>query len=579
VRRPSLAPLRVRGFPVADGRPHEAEPAQLVLRSGVFDRAWYELQGSSSFPHDRAAIAHYLELGRVSGLTPSPLFDPAHLDPSGWRTVEQDPLVSYLCGATGDRDPHPLFNEVKQRARTTGIRADLPGLVGFFALGTSRRVLLSLRGISWPDARRSMVRCLALEPGTWPAPHPLHPDPDPSQVPAEGALVSVVLPVRNRPLHVLTAIASVQTQTYPGWELLAVDDGSTDETGANLALLAASDPRIRVLSTPAGGPTGVAAARNVGMAAATGSYLAFLDSDYLWEPGHLEDSLAALRAAATSAVQTRTRRRIGKDWVDAGPPLDASRSEGRPRADINGLLVTRGLADEAGPFDEGLVRGCDLDWYWRVQDLGPLARTDAASALEHVDPSVTTSLSRTQPSWWLDVAFSQHLVDWEELRTATRHRPPGVTFVIAARAERGRTIDRVRALREHHPREQVEVVVVFSESGPRAVWSSAFTVLEARLGATVLLHPAATTGPSAMTLAAGTARRLLVLGADAAGPADDQARVARALAHVEGLPAEVQRQPRPATSRLGRLAAGCTVVSAADYADLDGYEPAAYAGG
>ena len=96
----------------------------------------------------------------------------------------------------------------------------------------------------------------------------------------------------------------------------------------------------------------------------------------------------------------------------------------------------------------------------------------------------------------LDVAFAQHLVDWEGLRTATRQRPPGVTFVIAARTERGRTIDRVRALREHHPREQVEIVVVFSESGPRAVWSSAFTVLEARLGATVLLHPAATTGPT-----------------------------------------------------------------------------------
>lgn len=579
MRRPSLAPLRVRGFPVADGRPHEAEPEQLVLRSGVFDRAWYELQAGQSFPHDRAAIAHYLERGRVSGLTPSPLFDPAYLDPSGWRAVEQDPLVSYLCGATGDHDPHPLFNEVKQRARTTAIRADLPGLVGFFALSSSRRALLSLGGVSWPDARRSMVRCLALEPGTWPAPHPLHPDPDPSQVPPEGALVSVVLPVRNRPLHVLTAIASVQTQTYPGWELLVVDDGSTDVTGANLALLAAADPRIRVLTTPTDGPTGVAAARNVGMAAAKGAYIAFLDSDYLWEPGHLEAALAALRAAATSAVQTRTRRRIGKEWVDAGPPLDASRSEGRPRADINGLILTRGLADEAGPFDEGLVRGSDLDWYWRVQDLGPLARTDVASALEHVDPSVTTSLSRTQPSWWLDVAFAQHLVDWEGLRTATRQRPPGVTFVIAARTERGRTIDRVRALREHHPPKQVEIVVVFSESGPRAVWSSAFTVLEARLGATVLLHPAATTGPSAMTLAAGTARRLLVLGADAADPAEDRARVARALAHVEGTPAEVRTQPRPDTSRLGRLAAACTVVSAADYADLDGYEPAAYAGG
>jgi glycosyltransferase involved in cell wall biosynthesis len=569
VRRLRLARFRVRGFPVADGRAHEPVPERLVLRSRVFDRDWYELQAGRTFPDDRAAIAHYLDHGRVTGFTPAALFDPAYLDPSGWKSADQDPLVTYLCGATADRDPHPLFNEVKQRAKTASIRADLPGLVGFFAVSPAKRALLSLSGVSWTQARSTLVRSMTLEPGTWPAPHPAHPLPPPGEAAPEGAVVSVVLPVRDRPLHVLTAITSVRAQTYPAWELVVVDDGSSDQTPANLALMAADDERIRVVR---GAGRGVAAARNLGITAASGAYIAFLDSDYLWEPTHLEGALAELRAAGTGAVQTGTRRRVGRDWADTGPPSHSRMASGPPRADLNGLVVTRAVATEAGSFDEGLARGSDLDWYWRVLSVGAVARTDSAMALEHVDPSLTGSLSRTHPQWWLDVAFSHHLVDWDELRAESRDRPAGVTFVFAARADRAQAIDRVRALRAKYPAEQVEVIVWFNETGPRAVWSSAYTVLEARLGATVLLHPAATTGPSAMSLAAGRGRRVLVLGDD---QADDLARVGDAVANG---PAKVRSVPRVAGSHVGRLAADCTVVSAADFAELDGYEPKAFAG-
>ncbi len=96
--------------------------------------------------------------------------------------------------------------------------------------------------------------------------------------------ISVVMPTRNRASQMVTAIASVEAQTYANWELVVVDDGSTDETPAVLAARAADDPRITVTRTDG---VGAAAARNVGLAAATGDWVAFLDDDNVMHPGWL----------------------------------------------------------------------------------------------------------------------------------------------------------------------------------------------------------------------------------------------------------------------------------------------------
>lgn len=97
-------------------------------------------------------------------------------------------------------------------------------------------------------------------------------------------MISVILPVYNGEAFVARAIQSVQQQTAADWELVAVDDGSQDGTLVILEQFAAQDKRIRVLSQPNGG---VSAARNSAMAAAQGTYYAFLDADDLWYPEHL----------------------------------------------------------------------------------------------------------------------------------------------------------------------------------------------------------------------------------------------------------------------------------------------------
>ncbi|MCR2807125.1 glycosyltransferase family 2 protein [Paenibacillus soyae] len=105
----------------------------------------------------------------------------------------------------------------------------------------------------------------------------------------EQRLVSIVMPAYNRAVVMVKAIESIRKQSYPNWELIVVDDRSTDRTKELVLELAKQDARIRyVMNYRSKGPGG---ARNCGILAAQGELLAFLDSDDLWFPHHLKDSL------------------------------------------------------------------------------------------------------------------------------------------------------------------------------------------------------------------------------------------------------------------------------------------------
>lgn len=108
----------------------------------------------------------------------------------------------------------------------------------------------------------------------------------------EPGLVSVVLPTYNRAHLIGTAIESVLCQTYAGWEVVVVDDGSSDGTEEVIRGRFAGDARIRYFAQK---NRGVGAARNVGMREARGEFIAFLDSDDAFVPGKLEMQVACLR--------------------------------------------------------------------------------------------------------------------------------------------------------------------------------------------------------------------------------------------------------------------------------------------
>jgi glycosyltransferase involved in cell wall biosynthesis len=110
---------------------------------------------------------------------------------------------------------------------------------------------------------------------------------------APAPLVSVIIPTRNRAALLARSIASVLAQTWRDFELIVVNDASTDGTRELLASIA--DPRLRVLHRD--NNKGAAAARNAGIALARGKYLGFQDDDDYWLAQKLEKQVAALEAA------------------------------------------------------------------------------------------------------------------------------------------------------------------------------------------------------------------------------------------------------------------------------------------
>lgn len=114
-------------------------------------------------------------------------------------------------------------------------------------------------------------------------------------------LVSVVMPVYNAGVFLKEAVQSVVSQTYPHWELLIIDDCSTDDSVAIIRKFMEQDSRIRYYKTdkPSGSPT---LPRNIGIEKACGRYIAFLDSDDVWLPEKLEQQLPLFERADTVIV-------------------------------------------------------------------------------------------------------------------------------------------------------------------------------------------------------------------------------------------------------------------------------------
>ncbi|MFN9644010.1 MAG: glycosyltransferase family 2 protein [Cyanobacteriota bacterium] len=123
-------------------------------------------------------------------------------------------------------------------------------------------------------------------------------------MPTEDTRVSILCPYREAAAFLPGLIRSVREQTHPHWELLLIDDGSSDRGAALVAEAAAADPRIRALRAPPRpkeGRNGPWWPRNHGLDRATAPWIAFLDADDLWHPRKLERQLA-LHAATGAAL-------------------------------------------------------------------------------------------------------------------------------------------------------------------------------------------------------------------------------------------------------------------------------------
>ncbi len=126
--------------------------------------------------------------------------------------------------------------------------------------------------------------------------------------------VSIIMPLHNSARFLDETVRSVQAQTFTGWELIAVDDCSTDDSAARMQGYAERDERIRLIRLTAN--RGAAVARNTAIEAARGRYIAFLDSDDLWLPAKLQVQLEFMQRSGAAFSYT------GYEKIDeAGRPL------------------------------------------------------------------------------------------------------------------------------------------------------------------------------------------------------------------------------------------------------------------
>lgn len=178
-------------------------------------------------------------------------------------------------------------------------------------------------------------------------------------------LVSVVVPVFNRRLEIARALDSVLKQSYEYWEVIVVDDGSTDDTTEVVENYARSDARIHVIKL--GQRKGAQAARNAGIRAAQGAWIAFLDSDDQWLPASLEVRLQKAREKKVHVVHSDCyilRPENGEPEHFGVPPMEGWVYQElllRPGPVFPGLLVSKEALRCIGALNEGIVSHQEWD--------------------------------------------------------------------------------------------------------------------------------------------------------------------------------------------------------------------------
>jgi glycosyltransferase involved in cell wall biosynthesis len=182
---------------------------------------------------------------------------------------------------------------------------------------------------------------------------------------AMNSRTSVIMPVRNGVRFISEALDSVLQQLAPDDEVIVVDDASTDATRAVLAHM--QDRRVRVLD---GSGCGVSSARNIGLAAAAGEFIAFLDHDDLWpEERHRTMMRAMMDDLQLDVVFGRIRIRLdaGGTWW---PWMPLQHGHHAPGSNLGNALYRSNVLHRLDGFDESLRFGEDIDYFNRLQETG-----------------------------------------------------------------------------------------------------------------------------------------------------------------------------------------------------------------
>lgn len=270
-----------------------------------------------------------------------------------------------------------------------------------------------------------------------------------------SADISVVIPTFNDAQRVGRAVQSVLAQTLHPREILVVDDGSTDETTAALRVF---DGQVRVIRQE---NKGAGAARNTGVRAARGEWLAFLDSDDEWLSSKLQAQWDLLRQRSpdvvlvySSMINVASNGERGLIW-----PTPLAKFAGDPAVlphwaalecfpPTSTALALRSKLLEAGLFADHIRTAEDLDLWVRLATLGHFVAVTEPLALRHVRASSLTNTTHavTQYRRYLAVLRSRRV---EIRKWAGEFAGPGASYVHAMMANSLNKEGRVRAAIPH----------------------------------------------------------------------------------------------------------------------------------
>jgi glycosyltransferase involved in cell wall biosynthesis len=246
----------------------------------------------------------------------------------------------------------------------------------------------------------------------------------------EAPAISVIIPVFNRGYCLADTLRSVCAQTFTDFEVVVVDDGSTDDSAA---VARSFGERVRVLTQK---NSGVSAARNAGLRAARGRFIAFQDSDDLWHPRKLEWQIAVLQkqnadwCAAQPVDQAGAPlfhlKQVNAAVVEPGLYVIREPLETVLVADchpyLQSMMLTRTLVEKTGWFDEELVGPEDTEFIFRLAANAPMYFLTEPLAI--VNLKTTDSLMRNPDPQARERRFANKLRAQEKMDAALPANSP-----------------------------------------------------------------------------------------------------------------------------------------------------------
>lgn len=253
---------------------------------------------------------------------------------------------------------------------------------------------------------------------------------------------SVVIPLYNKGVHIRSTLESVLAQSLNDFEIVVIDDGSTDDSLDQV--IGAEDSRIRVICQ---NNQGVSAARNRGIQEANGEYIAFLDADDHWKPWHLSELNNLIINCPNCGIYSTAHviQRNGTIYAPSQPrePGFSGRIDNFFAAFAKSLsivnsstaCISRTVLLDIGGFPAGVTKGEDVYLWIRAAEMGGMAYSTRVSAQYNQDAQNRSNLSFSDeiPYYmkWLDDALLNGLFENHMHTSAKNFLEKGIFFTAA----------------------------------------------------------------------------------------------------------------------------------------------------